>query len=167
MTDFENLYRAYFTDVYRYLLRLSGNASLAEELTGETFFKAMDALKSFRGGCDIRVWLCQIGKNCYYSYLKKNRRFANMEDPDVLDLPVENPSIEEILDAQDEAMELHRLLHELPEPYKEVFMLRVFGELGFSQIGKLFGRTENWACVTYHRARRKIRERMEENQNEK
>ena len=167
MTDFETIYRACFSDVYRYLLQLSGNESLAEELTGETFFKAMHSLKSFHGHCDVRVWLCQIGKNCYFSYLKKNRRFANMEDSDVLEIPADSPSIEETLVAKSDAMEIHRLLHELPEPYKEVFTLRIFGELSFSQIGKLFGRTENWACVTYHRARQKIRKRMEETQNEK
>ena len=167
MTDFEKIYRAYFTDVYRYLRRLSGDDSLAEELTGETFFKAMTALKDFRGDCDVRVWLCQIGKNCYYSHQKKNRRFANMDELEEAALPANDPPIEELLAAKDETMAIHRLLHELPEPYKEVFLLRVFGELGFSQIGTIFGRTENWACVTYHRARQKIRKRMEEDQNEK
>ena len=52
------------------------------------------------------------------------------------------------------------ILHELPEPYKEVFQLRVFGELAFGQIGRIFGKTETWARVTYHRARLKIQERM-------
>lgn len=53
-------------------------------------------------------------------------------------------------------------LHALEEPYKEVFMLRVYGELSFRRIGALFGKTENWACVVFHRARNKLKERMEE-----
>lgn len=167
MTNFEKLYRAYFLDVFRYMKQLTGNDSLAEEITSEAFFKAMGALDSFRGDCDVRVWLCQIAKNCYYSYLKKHRRLVDLEALDSMDFSESSPTIEEILAEKNDAMQIHELLHELPEPYKEVFMLRVFGELSFRQIGKLFHKTENWACVTYHRARNKIRENMEGNHNEK
>ena len=160
MTDFDGLYRAYFTDVFRYLRRLTGDADLAEELTSETFFKAMQALDGFRGDCDIRVWLCQIAKNCYYSYCKKHSRLLPLpQEEDALLEP--SPSPEESLADESDAMEIHRLLHALPEPYKEVFLLRCFGELSFKQIGTLFGKTENWACVTYHRARSKIKDEME------
>ena len=160
MTDFEGLYRAYFTDVFRYLRRLTGDADLAEELTSETFFKTMQALDGFRGDCDIRVWLCQIAKNCYYTYCKKHNRLLPLEQKEER-LPELSPSPEEALVDESDAMEIHRLLHALPEPYKEVFLLRCFGELSFKQIGTLFGKTENWACVTYHRARSKIKEEME------
>ena len=78
MTDLEQLYSQYFGDVYKYVLRLSGNEHIAEEITSDTFFKAMSAIDSFRGDCDVRVWLCQISKNCYYSYTKKrNRKIKN------------------------------------------------------------------------------------------
>ena len=73
MTDFEQLYNTYFNDVYRYILRLSGDEHIAEEITSDTFFKAMNSIDSFRGDCDVRVWLCQIAKNFYYSYIKKNK----------------------------------------------------------------------------------------------
>lgn len=163
MTEFEKIYETYFGDVFLYLKRLTGNENLAEDLTSETFFKAMRSLKAFRGDCDVRVWLCQIGKNCYYSYLKKQRRLADSGQTDRLEeIPDNAASLEECLIDQSEAQRIHRLLHELPEPYKEVFMLRTFGELSFSQIGDIFGRTENWACVTYHRARTKIRKGMED-----
>ncbi len=163
MTEFEKIYEAYFGDVFRYLKGLTGNESLAEELTSETFFKALRSLKHFRGGCDVRVWLCQIGKNCYYSYLKKHRRREETAQPEILEtLPDGEASLEERLIDQSEAQRIHRLLHALPEPYKEVFMLRTFGELSFSQIGEIFDHTENWACVTYHRARNKIRKEMED-----
>ena len=70
--DFEKIYDTYFDDVYLYVRRLSGNEHVAEEIASETFFKAMSSIKNFRGECDIRVWLCQIAKNSYFSYLKKN-----------------------------------------------------------------------------------------------
>lgn len=80
LTDFEEVYAVYFDDVYRYLLSLSGSESVAEELTSETFFRAMDALGRFRGECSVRVWLCQIAKNLYYSHLRREKRLVPLED---------------------------------------------------------------------------------------
>jgi RNA polymerase sigma-70 factor (ECF subfamily) len=152
--------------VFLYIKRLSGDDDLAEEMTSETFFKAMQAIDGFRGDCDVRVWLCQIAKNTYFSYLKKQERLTEMDDLGALD---EQPSrnLEERLIGQDSAMKVHAYLHHLPEPYKEVFMLRVFGELSYKQIGSLFSKTENWACVTFYRAKNKIMARVEEQSHEK
>lgn len=162
VTEFEKIYSTYFNDVFRYIRRLSNNEHIAEEITADTFFKALRSIDSFRGECDIRVWLCQIAKNCYFSYLKKQGRLENMEDVDVLNVPGTAESIEEQLVKRDEAMRIQRVLHDIPEPYKEVFMWRVYAELSFKQIGQMFNKSENWACVTYHRARSKIRERLED-----
>ncbi len=158
----EQIYKAYFSDVYRYVLSLSGNESAAEEITCDTFFKAMKGLSKFRGDCDIRVWLCQIAKNSYYSYIKKENRNTTLDEEIVSGLAdTEKPAEEKVQD-RDDAEHIRELLHELNEPYKEVFMWRVYGELSFRQIGELFGKTENWACVTYHRAKTMISRRMED-----
>lgn len=158
MTDFEQVYQAYFRDVFLYIKKISGNQQVAEDITSETFLKAMDAIDRFQGTCDLRVWLCQIAKNCYYSYLRKNGKLHITDTmPDIKD-PAD---IESLIISSEEAMRIHQLLHELDEPYKEVFSLRVFGELSFKQIGYLFGKSENWACVTYHRAKKKIQDAME------
>lgn len=167
MTEFEQIYRAYFNDVFRYIRRLSGDESVAEEITGETFFKAMRALDRFRGDCDIRVWLCQIAKNCYYSYLKKTKRADSIDDIELLNIPSPAESVEDRVIRQDDAQQIRNILHDVSEPYKEVFMWRVFAELSFKQIGQLFGKTENWACVTYHRAKNLIKTRLEEINDEK
>jgi len=166
LTEFDQVYKTYFNDVFLYLKRLSSNADLAEELTGETFFKAMQAIDTFRGDCDVRVWLCQIAKNTYFSYLKKHDRAIEIDDLDALDVQI-SFNLEDSLIVQDKAMRVHAHLHQLPEPYKEVFMLRVFGELSFKQIGNLFSKTENWACVTFYRAKNKIIEQMEDPNHEK
>lgn len=167
MAEFEQIYEAYFNDVFLYIKSLSKNESVAEELTSETFFKAMRSIDRFRGDCDIRVWLCQIAKNCYFSYLKKHPAYVDLEEAESIGLLENLNSIEDLIASQSDAMQIHMALHDLSEPYKEVFMLRVFGELSFQQVGHIFGKTENWACVTYHRARNKIIKRMEDNQNEK
>ena len=153
--DFEEIYRAYFADVYRYALALSGNPNMAEEVTQETFVRALTAIDSFRGECQLRVWLCRIARNQYLSLCRRRKRSAEVPGE------VESGGVEEGFADRETARLLHRLLHALPEPYKEVFSLRTFGELPFGQIGELFGKTEGWARVTYFRARQKLREAME------
>ena len=162
VTEFEKIYSTYFNDVFRYIRRLSNNEHIAEEITADTFFKALRSIDSFRGECDIRVWLCTIARNCYFSYLKKQGRLENMEDVDALNVPGTAESIEEQLVRREDAMRIQRVLHDIPEPYREVFMWRVYAELSFKQIGQIFNKSENWACVTYHRAKSKIRERLED-----
>ena len=163
MTQFEEIYRAYFKDVYLYIRALSGSDEIADDITSETFFKAMRAIDGFQGKCDIRVWLCQIAKNCYFTYLKKSGRTDSIEDAALPELPSDEKTSEQRLIERSEASWIRKALHGMQEPYKEVFMWRVFAELSFKQIGQIFGKTDNWACVTYHRAKNMIRARLEEN----
>lgn len=153
--DFEAIYQAYFADVYHYVLALSRDAQIAEEVTQETFVRALTAIDGFRGECQIRVWLCQIARNQYRSLCRERKKFA--------EAPGEagDGGIEDGFADRETARRLHVLLHALPEPYKEVFSLRTFGELPFGQIGELFGKTESWARVTYFRARQKLKEALE------
>lgn len=162
MTDFEQLYKAYFDDVYRYILRLSGDRHIAEDITSDTFFKAMKSIDGFRGDCDVRVWLCQIAKNSYLTYVRKSRRTEQMDEAELYGIPDPSPGVAEEYARRDEVARIQAILHRVGEPYKEVFMWRVYADLSFKQIGQIFGKTENWACVTYHRARNMIRERLEE-----
>ena len=156
--DFEKLYHAYYMKVYSYVLSLSRNRTLAEEITQNTFFKAFTSLSGYRKESDIFTWLCAIARNLYYDELRKTRHDAEL-DADALE---GSPGPEEAAVRSDTALRIHILLHTLEEPYKEVFQLRVFGELSFRQIGCIFWKTENWARVTYHRAKLKIQERMDE-----
>ena len=147
--QFDLVYREYFDPVYRYALSLSGDAHAAEEITQETFFKAMRALDRFRGESSLKSWLFSIARNAWISELRRKKA-----------APLEQA--EEALMNREDGLRIHRLLHDLPEPYREVFTLRALGQLGFRDIGELFGKSENWACVVYHRARAKIKEKMEE-----
>lgn len=156
MTEFQKVYDTYFQDVYRYALSLCRNESLAEEITQETFFKALKSIDSFRGQCRMFVWLCQIAKNTYYSMAAKEKIRPYEEGVQ----EGWGDSLESRLLTSESAFEIHKALHQLEEPYKEVFSLRVFGELSYKQISQLFGKTESWARVTYHRAKLKIREEI-------
>ena len=158
MWNFDEIYNAYFRDVYRYALSLTRDENTAEEITEETFVRSMVSLGSFRGDCDIRVWLCRIAKNCWLNERKKQERLTGDElSENVAD---GGRDMDEALTDRESAFDIHRALHGLAEPYKEVFSLRVFGELSFRQIGELFEKSEHRACVTYHRAKEKIQSRL-------
>lgn len=158
MTDFANIYKQYFRDVYSFVLLLSRNETIAEEITQETFFKALKNIDKFKGNCKISVWLCQIAKNTYYSHLEKQKRFGVDNRAE----EANESSIEELLLDKEAFLRIHKVLHDLDEPYKEVFTLRVFGELSFAQISQLFEKTESWSRVTFYRAKQKIQDLLKE-----
>jgi RNA polymerase sigma-70 factor (ECF subfamily) len=155
VTDFGEIYTEHFSDVYKYVLTLCRNEAIAEEVTQETFFKAMRNIDQFNGSCKLYVWLCQIAKNTYFSLSKKQKRMAPAIDADFPDIASD---LEKDYFDKEAATRLHVLLHDLNEPYKEVFTLRVFGELPFSQIGELFGKTDSWARLIFYRAKKQLQE---------
>ncbi len=157
MTDFGEIYTEHFSDVYKYVLTLCRNEAIAEEVTQETFFKAMRHIDQFNGSCKLYVWLCQIAKNTYFSLSRKQKRMAPDIDTDFPDIAFD---LEKDYFDKEAAARLHALLHNLNEPYKEVFTLRVFGELPFSQIGVLFGKTASWARLVFYRAKKQLQEAM-------
>ena len=152
MSDFEAVYAEYFPLIYRYAYSLCRSEALAEDLAQETFLKAMRHIGGFRGDCRLEVWLCQIAKNTWYTYQKKHAR-------ELEELPYEPFTGDGDREA---AMELHRALDSLEEPYREVVSLRALGGLPFAQIAQLHGKTESWARVTFHRGKLKLKELMEE-----
>lgn len=155
--DFAQIYKEHFSDVYKYVLSLSRNEAIAEEVTQETFFKAMQHINEFNGKCKLYVWLCQIAKNTYFSISQKQKRYVSNVDTDLSDTTLD---IETNYLDKEATQRLHILLHDLNEPYKEVFTLRVFGELSFSQIGELFEKTDSWSRLIFFRAKKQLQEAM-------
>lgn len=163
--DFEKIYCLYFRDVFLYIKSLSGNEGIAEEVTQEAFFKALRSIDSFDGSQDIRAWLFTIARNTYFSIHKKNKNKIDYDSLD--DISDTKVTISEHIVNEEDAFIIHQFLHTMEEPYKEVFSLRVFGELPFEKIGKLFGKSSGWARVTYHRARNKVMKYLEAMNNER
>lgn len=162
--DLEKIYREYFTIVYRYTLSISRDPTLTEELVQETFAKGLLQIKKFRGDCDISVWLCQIAKNEYFQYLRKRKRVLQSETTELSE-STNAISPEDAFDRKELKFQIQRILHDMEEPYKEVFYLRTYGEMSFKDIGRIFRRQETWARVTYYRARKKIMEVLEDEDN--
>ncbi len=154
MKEFETIYSEYYDSIFQYVRLLCKDETWAEEITQETFFKALNRIDTFRGECKLSVWLCQIAKNIFYTQVKRQQKQTDYPFEQIPD----TESIEQRLFNQETAFALHKLLHQLENPYKEVFWMRTFGELSFAEIGSLWGKSESWARVTYHRAKLKIRE---------
>lgn len=157
MIDFGEVYSEHFSDVYKYVLSLGADELLAEEVTQETFFKAIQNIGKFKGSCKLYVWLCQIAKNTYFTLYKKKKHSVLDLDTNTADTAYD---LEKDYLDKDTARRLHIELHKLNEPYKEVFTLRVLGELPFLQIGELFGKTDSWARLIFYRAKKQLQEDM-------
>ena len=149
---FDLLYKRYYSQVYSYVMTLSRNQDIAEEVTQQTFVKVLTAKDKFRGESSELTYLCTIARNLFTDMMRMQKKAESLT-PVEIDIESDN---EELI------FRIHKILHTLDEPYKEVFHLRIFGDLSFEKIGNLFGKTANWACVTYHRARLKIKEQLEE-----
>ncbi|MFI3214367.1 MAG: RNA polymerase sigma factor [Eubacteriales bacterium] len=163
--ELEQIYELYFRDVYNYIYGISKNKAMAEDITQETFLKALKKINSFDGSTDIRAWLFTIAKNTYYTAIKREKIYTNT---DGLENMVDNHhSILDGLIDNEQSMLIHKYLHSMDDPYKEVFMLRFFGDLSFEKIGIIFEKSTGWARVIYHRAKNQILKRMEEQENEK
>lgn len=158
LMDFEKLYNTYYMKVYSYVMTIMKNVHLAEEITQEVFFKVLKT-NTFKGNSGEFTYLCAIAKNTCTDYLRRQSKMQEL-DPDAH--VCDKADIEIEIENKDMALKIHQILHNMEEPYKEVFQLRIFGELSFINIGNIFGKTENWARVTYHRARLKIQERMKD-----
>lgn len=151
----EKLYQTYYMDVYSYIMTLVRDSGTAEELTQETFYRAMKS--EFKGASSEQTWLCAIAKNLCMDLFRKTKREQPIEEEHEAAFDVEHAVL-----SKAQSLELHRALHALEEPYKEVFSLRVFGELAFADIGGIFGKTESWARVTYHRGKLKLQNSLKE-----
>ena len=161
MQDLDRIYQDNFIKVYRYILSISGDPHLAEDITQETFFKAMQKLNSFRGDCSLTTWLCRIARNNYLNHKNRQTRSQNylkQHPPE----DASSESIEQELIRKEQAFELIAAMQKLDDPYKEVFSLRAFSALSFKEIGKMFGKNDSWARVTYHRAKLKVKEELKD-----
>ena len=160
MSHFEIIYQEHGKTIYFFLLSLCKDTALAEELTQETMVRAIMNISSFRNDAKMTTWLCQIAKNLYFEYQKKCRRTISIEDAAIP--PDSGTDIIVELEDRDTAARILRLLHELDEPYKEVFTLHALGDVPLSQISKLFGKSDSWARVTYYRAKAMITAKLKE-----
>ena len=161
MQDMRKVYEEYFHTVYGFLMGLSsGDDDLAEELTQETFYRAIKNSGKFRGECKMSTWLCQIAKYTYYQYLDKKKRHGEVPLEDMTDTGI-GELLEQSFIENEEKLIVYKKIQELQSPMKDVFLLRLTGDLSFREIGNIFGKTESWARVTYYRGKQILGRELE------
>lgn len=158
MQDIEKVYEQYSNTVYKYLFCLTGKEEIAEELTQETFAIAVKEIKKFQGKCKVSVWLCQIAKHLWYKELKKSKKNNNIYIEDLTEDLIEKDTTEDIICKNEEKLKLFKDMQKLDEKSREIMYLRMMGNLNFTEIGEILGKTPNWARVTFYRAKQKIKE---------
>ncbi|MBQ9341380.1 MAG: sigma-70 family RNA polymerase sigma factor [Lachnospiraceae bacterium] len=159
MQPIEEIYREYASMVYKYLISLTRDEDLAEELTQETFYQAIKSSNKYDESCKISTWLCAIAKNVLMTYRRKH---PVLEDVDETEVATESAEAEAIGNVS--RVELLKKIHDMEEPYKEVIYLRVFGGLSFAEIGEIIGKNENYARVTFYRGKEKLGKEVTENE---
>lgn len=156
MQDIKKIYEEYFETVNKYLFCLTKNYDIAEELTQETFYRAVKKIGTYKGECKISVWLCQIAKNLWYDECRKKRKIVD-NDFNLFDLEAQN-KVEDQVISKDEKITLYKRMQALDEKTREVIYLRITGELSFKEIGDILNKSENWARVTFYRGKLKLKE---------
>ena len=157
MQNIEKIYEEYFEIVYKYLFCLTHNSDISEELTQETFYRAVKKISTYKGECKMSVWLCQIAKNLWYDECRKNKKIRQVSEEYLINIENDSSAEEKVI-LNDEKIELYIRMQKLDENTREVIYLRITGELSFKEIGIIMNKTENWARVTFYRGKNKLKE---------
>lgn len=156
MSEIKDNFDEYYHTVYGFLMSLTGgDHDLAEELAQETFYRAVKNSSSFKGESKVVTWLCQIARYTFYQYVdkKKKRNEVSFEEQEIVST---GTTVEEQIASEERKLEIYGLIQKLPNSMKEVFLYRLTGDLSFREIGNICGKTENWARVTYYRAKQQL-----------
>lgn len=156
MKEFEAIYDAYFSDVYKFILSIAKDAAVAEDVVQETFFKALRNIDNLRDETKLKSWLFQIAKNTYLSRVTRSVKTISIDEIEIAS--TQNTEVEFV--NKDTVKQVRQLLHKMKEPYKEVFYLRVFAGLSFNEIAEIFDEKDTWARQTFHRAKLMIRKEL-------
>ena len=162
MQPMEEIYQKYAQMVYRYLVSLTHDGDLSEELTQETFYQAILSSDKYNESCAMSTWLCGIAKNVLFTYRRKHPPHEELDKVDEQGVAADSAETDAI--SSDERVTLFKRLHELPEPYREIMYLRIFGNLSFREIGEVHGKSENWARVTFYRGKEKLKKEVDDNE---
>ena len=160
LEDLEKICNQHYKYVKSYALSLCLNETMAKDITQETFYNAIKKIDTFKNDCKIETWLCSIAKNIFLNQKRKK------QTENILDYPnlVSNSNIEEDTIKNESVKRILAEAVKLETPYKEVFYMKSLGDMPYSSIANVFGKTENWARVTYFRSKKQIEERMNENE---
>ncbi|WP_411169412.1 RNA polymerase sigma factor [Clostridium sp. MB05] len=159
MLTIGEIYKENSKIVYGFLLNYTKDVNLSEELTQETFLRAIKSIHKYNGKCKISVWLCQIAKHLLFQEWSKRGKTINVSFDE--NIKISGDSTEELVISNENKKSIYKIIQSLENPYKEVMYLRLTGDLSFKEIGEVLGKSENWARVTFYRGKSKLIRRLE------
>ena len=162
MADLDEVYRQYGDTVFCFLMSLCHEEDTAQDLVQETFVRAVRDIRRFDGSCKVTTWLCQIAKHLWFQELDRRNKHSTV--PLEESLLQNGHSLRIPFVSKKRKMELFQCVHDLDETSKEVLLLRITGAFSFREIGEIFQRNENWARVTFYRAKQKIAKMRKEDE---
>lgn len=152
----KDLYEKYKQDVFIYLLSITHNKALSEDLVSETFLSAIKSLPNFKGKSDIKTWLFSIARHKWYEYLRKEKSTTSLEFF-IQQYIQEDSSIERSSYHNEVSNRILDLLNKEDKRTKDIVMMRVEG-YSFYEIGNKFKISEGSARVIDFRIKKKLRE---------
>jgi len=162
--EMDEVYQSYAQTVYKYLLSLSRDDDLAEELTAETFYQAYKSIHRYNAECKMVVWLCQIAKHLWYRELERRKKYRSVDLDDVCEVEDRRMTPDLTILASESKVGIYRQLHLLDAATREVMYLRLMGDLSYREIGDVLGKSENWARVTFYRGKEKMKKGSDSNE---
>ena len=158
--NLEKLYMKYAGPVKKFVLSLGAPEHVADDITSDTFLKALKHINSYDENRSMLTWLCQIAKNTYFDHLRR-RDNGSISLEDIPYIPPDTSSPLSVLLDDERNRTLYKGIKKLPEPYKDIIYLRMFTDMSFGDIGEIFDKNENWARVTFYRGKLKLKELIE------
>lgn len=147
MEDINKLYDMYAKDIYKFIISISLNHEVAEDVMQSTFLSAIKSIHTFKGYSSVKTWLFGIAKNEYYTYLRKNPNNLKLEDINEIHYIQENNEL---------YISIMKKIQELKEPQKQIVILRIINDMSFKEIGTVVGKSENYCRVNFFREKQKL-----------
>ncbi|MDR4889512.1 sigma-70 family RNA polymerase sigma factor [Fredinandcohnia sp. QZ13] len=158
--ELEELYKEVQPRIYAFFFIKTSSKEIAEDLTQEVFYEALKSMHTFSQQSTIQTWLFSIAKNRLLKHYRSNKYKTQLNELLKKEKGESTTPEEEVL-KREVKQNLIEYINRLDDVSKEVVTLRIYGELSFKEIGSLLGKSENFARVTFHRAKLKLHKEME------
>lgn len=155
MENFEEIYKENYQLIYKYLLSLTHNEDISEELTEETFYKATIHISKFKNNSNLSTWLCAIARNLWIDEIKRRKKVSEIDDKDII-------VTEDVFLEKEERMQLFKSIQKLDALTRDVIYLKIKGDLNYKEIAEIMNTTETWVRVTFYRGKEKMKEDNDE-----
>lgn len=158
MLTIQKIYEEYKQDIFIYLVSLTNDTSLSEDLVSETFLSAIKSINKFKGNSSIKTWLFSIARNKWYEYLRKEKSITSLDDM-AYSYILGQWNLEEKVIQKDISNRILYLLEHESARTKDIVLMRIAG-YSYYEISQKHKISESSARVIDYRAKKKIKDTL-------